>query len=108
MNSYVSAEQPLMGEVFNFLCTADIGKWRRTSKNTEYTDLYTGGWRAYVLRTGNAHECRHCSRLRGPKGMFYCSDCNRHICDNHVFSCNLCLKDMCINCIENGCLHCFR
>ena len=109
MNSYISAEYPLMIEIFKYCLISDVAKWRCTSKDTNTTDLYVRpyDWRSFVILCGGAKACEYCTRLRGVSGLFFCSDCGKTVCNDHVFCCNLCSHECCLGCFDNGCLHCY-
>lgn len=108
MNTWVSAEQPLMGCVFQYLPTKDICQWRRTSKNRELTDAFSNHqWDDFVSRTAAVYHCGRCSRKRGPKGLFHCADCRKNVCVQHVVTCTYCLHDLCHQCFTTrGCRSC--
>lgn len=105
MNTWVSAEQPLMGQIFQYLPTKDICQWRRTSKNTELTDAFSNHqWDNFVSRTATVHNCGTCSQKRGHKGLFHCDDCHLNVCVEHVVTCSYCLHDLCFRCFTTrGC-----
>jgi len=105
MNTWFSAGQPLMGQIFKYLPTKDVCQWRRTVKNTELTDAFSNQrWDEFVTNNAPVDTCGTCSRLRGGKGLFYCSECRLNVCVDHVVTCRECLHDLCLQCFKTrGC-----
>jgi len=61
MNTWFSAGQPLMGEIFKYLPTRDVCQWRRTVKNTELTDAFSNQrWDEFVTNTAPVDTCGTC------------------------------------------------